>query len=317
MAKKRIEIPVDVATDLQYKSDRTCCVCHKVGDDCQIHHLNEDPKNNDPENLALLCLQCHSDAGKLGGAGRSLTPTLIRRYRDEWYASVRERRALHRSELLKVGETPPSGMVEEQITALAIHDVRNLHREMFLSAEFPDWTHADCIIGKIGSYVFGYTEERDPRVKLEVMTAIEHIASYARQKMPKEVAFHLESVVISSLPYWKQIQEGNFSKVEVETYSYAAQTGHALVYEGAVYLEQFKIVDQGALILWRVLRDGVVGRNDDIKQAAIRHFEWLLTDKRIAPPNHAGKLLVSYRDQAINTPSYQLPEPPPELFRKI
>jgi len=54
MAKKdRVPVPEDVATLLMFRSDRTCCVCHERGEPIQIHHIDEDPSNNDSDNLAV------------------------------------------------------------------------------------------------------------------------------------------------------------------------------------------------------------------------------------------------------------------------
>jgi 5-methylcytosine-specific restriction protein A len=35
-----------------------CTSCHQFGD--QVDHVDGDSHNNDPENLQVLCLRCHS-----------------------------------------------------------------------------------------------------------------------------------------------------------------------------------------------------------------------------------------------------------------
>lgn len=59
----------------------------------QIHHIDEDPSNNDIQNLAALCLEDHNDTLLKGGFGRKLSPELVIRYRDAWLADVARRRA--------------------------------------------------------------------------------------------------------------------------------------------------------------------------------------------------------------------------------
>lgn len=76
-----------------FASDRTCCVCRDPGLSVQFHHLDEDPTNHDPDNLAVLCLQDHDRTLVRGGFGRALPATEVRRFRDDWLERVGQRRA--------------------------------------------------------------------------------------------------------------------------------------------------------------------------------------------------------------------------------
>ena len=92
MAKKdRIPVPEDVATLLMFRSDRTCCVCHERGEPIQIHHIDEDPSNNDPDNLAVLCFHCHDETQITGGLAK-LDAAQVTYYRDDWHRRVEGRR---------------------------------------------------------------------------------------------------------------------------------------------------------------------------------------------------------------------------------
>jgi hypothetical protein len=90
--KVRIPIPDDVAANVLFRSDRTCCVCHKAGKQVQIHHINENPADNDPSNLAVLCLECHAQTQISGGFGRRLNSKLVTLYRDHWLSVIEMRR---------------------------------------------------------------------------------------------------------------------------------------------------------------------------------------------------------------------------------
>jgi hypothetical protein len=93
MAKKdRIPVPEDVATLLMFRSDRTCCVCHERGEPIQIHHIDEDPSNNYPDNLAVLCFHCHDETQIKGGFGRKLDAAQVTYFRDDWHRRVEARR---------------------------------------------------------------------------------------------------------------------------------------------------------------------------------------------------------------------------------
>jgi hypothetical protein len=90
--KDRVPVPADVATLLMFRSDRTCCVCHERGEPIQIHHIDEDPSNNNADNLAVLCFHCHDETQIRGGFGRKLDAAQVIYYRDDWHRRVEIRR---------------------------------------------------------------------------------------------------------------------------------------------------------------------------------------------------------------------------------
>lgn len=93
VAKKvRIPIPQDVAAKVLFESDRTCCVC-RMKKPIQIHHIDDDPGNNDVVNLAVLCFDCHRDTQVQGGFDRKLDAAQVRLYRHDWLERVRASRA--------------------------------------------------------------------------------------------------------------------------------------------------------------------------------------------------------------------------------
>jgi hypothetical protein len=93
MTKDRVPIPPEISAEVMFASAQTCCVCTEPGKPIQIHHIDDVPSNNDPDNLAVVCLHCHNDTQVSGGFGRKLTPLLVRKHRAEWLARVAQRRA--------------------------------------------------------------------------------------------------------------------------------------------------------------------------------------------------------------------------------
>src|SRR5262245_26484079 len=110
-AKERTSIPESVAADVLYRSDHTCCIC-RINRKVQIHHLDENPANHDPDNLAVLCLNCHDDTQLRGGFTRKLLALEIVQYRESWYRLVK----------LKL-EPNNAGDDKRIFTAEAMHDV--------------------------------------------------------------------------------------------------------------------------------------------------------------------------------------------------
>jgi hypothetical protein len=63
-------------------------VCRDRHKPVQIHHIDEDPSNGEPDNLAVLCFDCHRKTQLKGGFDRKLDAAQIRRYRSDWYIRV-------------------------------------------------------------------------------------------------------------------------------------------------------------------------------------------------------------------------------------
>lgn len=88
---RRTAVPRPKARDVEFASDRTCCVCRIPGKRYQIAHIDDDPSNNNYENLAILCFECHDKARQKGGLGRDLSAELIKLYNQTWQELVRLR----------------------------------------------------------------------------------------------------------------------------------------------------------------------------------------------------------------------------------
>lgn len=91
--KKRIEIPIKIAAQVLFNSDRVCCKCRNPERPVQIHHIDENPSNYKVENLAVLCLDCHTETMIIGGFHRKLDADQVILYRDDWVAIVKQKRS--------------------------------------------------------------------------------------------------------------------------------------------------------------------------------------------------------------------------------
>ena len=88
----RVSIPPDVAAQVLFASNRTCCVCRVPGKPVQIHHVDSDHANNELANLAPLCFDCHHETQVTGGFARHLDAAQVRRFSDDWLRRTAQRR---------------------------------------------------------------------------------------------------------------------------------------------------------------------------------------------------------------------------------
>jgi hypothetical protein len=92
MANNRVPIPEAVAAEVLFRAARTCAVCRIPGRRVQIHHIDEDPSNNDLANLVPLCFDCHDQTQIKGGFARRLDATQVRRFRDDHFERIEKQR---------------------------------------------------------------------------------------------------------------------------------------------------------------------------------------------------------------------------------
>ena|SRR5689334_7956437 len=106
MNKTRLPIRADVSDEVLYRNDHTCCICNEPRKHVQIHHLDEDPGNNNMTNLAVLCLHCHSRATGTQGLGRRYSVGEVRKYKKSWEQVVLYRRRRYK---------PPSQISQREL----------------------------------------------------------------------------------------------------------------------------------------------------------------------------------------------------------
>ena len=84
MRKLRIEIPERISSKLLFLNRHRCCVCREPRKPVQIHHIDENPSNNDISNLAVLCVECHSTVSGNQGFGKNYSKKEIVLFKNNW-----------------------------------------------------------------------------------------------------------------------------------------------------------------------------------------------------------------------------------------
>ncbi|MFZ2492853.1 MAG: HNH endonuclease signature motif containing protein [Thermoanaerobaculia bacterium] len=90
MSKTRVDVPEETRLDVLARCNNRCCICQTPF--VVIHHIDETPSNNDINNLAPLCPNCHSQAHSEAKLTVRLTAARIQMLRDRWYQYCEKRR---------------------------------------------------------------------------------------------------------------------------------------------------------------------------------------------------------------------------------
>jgi hypothetical protein len=106
MGKIRLPVPTDLADEVLYRNDHTCCICNEPRKHVQIHHIDGNPNNGSMANLAVVCLDCHSRVTGVQGLGRRYGSGEVRRYKSAWEQIVLYRRSKYK---------PPTRAVQREL----------------------------------------------------------------------------------------------------------------------------------------------------------------------------------------------------------
>src|SRR6266571_3156113 len=92
----RRKTPPEIVADILKACRRRCCLCFALRSDIsekagQIAHLDHDPSNNAPDNLAFLCLEHHDEYDSRTSQSKGLTIQELKRYRSELTAEMARR----------------------------------------------------------------------------------------------------------------------------------------------------------------------------------------------------------------------------------
>ena len=258
MAKKRKPIGTAVSADLLWQAGHTCCLCPPRRD-VQFHHFDGNPADNSPENLILLCPNCHSEVERTGGFGRRFTKTELRKYRDEWFAQVRDRRRY-------VASTQSN----DEFTAIAAFDVRRMCYEIEVARA--NWSVLEDKLLKLIPYArdFGY------RVKSEVAYAASIASDGAWQGMTVDVTRALQTVLLEILPIGfgglRAPLHRKVSKHEEELARRVISTARGVTWDACRYLRNPEVLEEATYVLFAALRFARLNKLNKIEGEALEAF---------------------------------------------
>jgi hypothetical protein len=88
---QRIPVPKNIEAEVLFKADHTCSICRKSVA-AQIAHIDGNPQNNNEDNLLVLCPNDHAKVDARSPIGKGYTKLELIKYKNDWEATVAERR---------------------------------------------------------------------------------------------------------------------------------------------------------------------------------------------------------------------------------
>jgi hypothetical protein len=218
MAEKseRIEIPPDVAAEVLFLADRTCCVCRQRSRPVQIHHIDDNPANSVADNLAVLCFDCHRETQIRGGFDRKLDAVQIRLYKLDWIKRVETQRAG------SVPSTPSKTITEKQV--LKYFQIREESEEYYYDFE------ADYVL--VGSS--DETEDSATNLRIDTFVKSSHARFRESSITGNEIKRRMKVGARYRAAYWDSLAISHkvslyipdLLSLEFQIYEYGAGAAH-------------------------------------------------------------------------------------------
>lgn len=86
----RTAVPEEIKSEILSRTNNRCCVCQTPF--VQLHHIDGNPSNNDIDNIAPLCPNCHGQAHSKSMLTTNLTAARLKVLRDRWYSYCENRK---------------------------------------------------------------------------------------------------------------------------------------------------------------------------------------------------------------------------------
>lgn len=292
--KKRKPIPSKIEDEVMFAADLLCCVCENRGD--HIHHIDNDPSNNEIDNLVLLCFTHHNEVTQRGGLSRRLTPNLLRKYRDNLYRKVAEKRNLPKLEAaVQQNEIfSEDHLFQLMLDAVSVREIQRIERLL-------DPDDGEKIIE--ATYDFSaFLDTSGVRARRAILEALDRLSDSPRLGMTNEVAQAISRATYNALPI-RSLRSPNkqeISETEVELIDYGLVIGNALAYDGALYLGDIKVVDASGELLWKILRYARINNHAELQERAHQEFDVAENGAERSGDPDTLKLLQLYRKHGMS-----------------
>jgi hypothetical protein len=306
-AKKRIPIPAKTENDVMYSSDRLCCIDKKKG--VHIHHVDGNPSNNEFNNLALLCFDCHDEATKTGSLSKKLSPGTIIKYRTYHYEVVSKTRQANLDKLTPK-TTHPSYLdnLNLAIQANVLIEIAKIRAEYESSAEI-DRTYIIQKLNAFHKYAF-------PRVSAELFEFLIQVSYGVRAGMSLHALFTVNSLMMDYFPPHGE----KVTKVQMETVAkLAIEIAYGIIYDTSIYTSKYHSMKIGYDILQRIYMVGEDTKNASIKNDVVNSLNEIRKNLSRPERNDLGLaiLMLETYDKHIQEKNHFQPNLSDELDKKV
>ncbi|MBW3624510.1 MAG: HNH endonuclease [Armatimonadetes bacterium] len=155
MKKERINIPRSISDKVLKEFNHNCAICNQVQP--HLHHINEDPSDNDPLNLIPLCPNCHLIDEH--NPTKKIDPNIIKLFRihkDPMLLKPQFQLLFNRMQFLELVEKQPDPDLLENKSLELVEFISSLKMGQFYSKKVNDLlSRPESMGGGYSNYLTG------------------------------------------------------------------------------------------------------------------------------------------------------------------
>lgn len=255
-AKRRINIPKNTEASVTFSSDRLCCIDQKKG--VHIHHIDGNPGNNNFNNLALLCFDCHDEATKTGSLSKKLTPQTILKYREHHYNTIKEKRKSSISIVTKKEAHPTyADNINAAIQGSVLIEIAKIKYEYLSSIQ----VERNDILMKLDAF----SAYNFPRVCIELFEFLDQVAYETRAGLSLRSIITITTLVEN---YFPPEDTKVYKSVILATGSLALKIAFGIIYDTSIYTHKYHSMKQGYDLLHLIYVVSEQLKNKDLRKEA-------------------------------------------------
>ena len=245
-----------------YECDSTCCICEKPTLRPEIHHIDNNRANTVPDNLVVLCRNCHAEFTLDDGCNK-LTPEQIKEKKEDLVKRIADRRKFN------ISNTHKNPEQELLLESLAIMEVRKIRYGLIEREK--EWEGVEEKLGILSHYGHNYGFN----VKNEVLYVLSFLTGQTALDMPSSVAHGIWTTALGSLPIRSLVHKDRrgLTKNELSLLEEVCELGFEVTYDGIKRLHDIKVVEAGSHMLGDMLRYAVLNNHKDLQKVAEERFK--------------------------------------------
>lgn len=234
----RKKIPVAIETEVLFLSDMKCCVDKNKGD--HLHHIDGNNSNNNFDNLALLCFNCHNLASITNNLTRKLTPSVIKKYRALHYTAIKIQRE---NSLKKIsGKTlkkfTQEDIIEASITSIILIEITKIQDEYSKDVRMDR--------NEILKKILIFKNQSNPRILISILDFLNRVVSETRSGLPSNMISTAENIIAS---YFCELNSKTTKQQFFELGKSAIEVGETIAYDTSIHSLNFKSMSIGYSII--------------------------------------------------------------------
>ncbi len=283
----RNKVPKTVLSEVMHLSDRKCCIDQK--ERVQLHHIDGNPNNNNIENLALLCLDCHDDATKTGSLSRKLDAETIKRFRKTHYETIQANRdAAFAVISQKNDEISPFDLVNATIQGCVLVEIAKIRLDYVTSKQ----DKHQLLLTKLSAF----SEYNFPRVCYELFTFLDLISFETRSGPPLE---KINSITFLVKEYFPVYENSASNEQILQVGSLAVNIAYGIIYDTSIYIKKYGSMKEGYDLLLYIFVTADRIEHENLKKLAsekMNEIESNLNRPEREDLNLAKVMLNSYKE---------------------